>query len=49
MAPVFSKLVAKSPINYLASVLGKPVAFTGGGLALLLWVASVHRNNNNRR
>ena len=48
MAPVFSKLVAKSP-SFLASFLGKPIVVTGGGLALLVWLASVHRNNNNRK
>jgi hypothetical protein len=48
MAPVLSKLVSKSP-SFLSSILGKPIAVTGGGLALLLWLASVHRTNQNRR
>lgn len=48
MAPVLSKLVGKSP-SLLSSILGKPIAVTGGGLALVLWLLSVHRTNQNRR
>ncbi len=47
MAPVLSKLVSNNPS--LVGLLGKPLALTGGGLALLVWLASVHRTNQNRK
>ena len=44
MAPALSKLVAKT-----VGFSGKSLAVTGGGLTLLLWLASVNRNSQNRK
>ena len=47
MAPVLSKFIADHPS--LGVFLGKPGVLVAGGGTLLLWLASVHRTNQNRR
>lgn len=47
MAPVLSKFIADNPS--LAIFLSKPGVLLAGSGTLLLWLASVHRTNQNRR
>ena len=46
MAPALSKFLQSST---LAVLVERKVALTACGFTLLLWLASVHRNNENRK
>nr|QST14993.1 ABCD3 protein [Diaphanosoma celebensis] len=47
MAPVLSKYLTSNPD--IAGFLQKRIALTAGAVTVLFWIASVHRNNQNRR
>ncbi len=47
MAPAWSKMLGAD--SSLASFMEKRVALAAGGLTVLVWLASVHQNNKNRR